>query len=117
MTPPAGRRAALVAALAATAALAAGDSCARGETAFVVAYHCDGGRRVAVGYPACRDAAEAPIRLGYDGRTVLLDPVRAGSGARYASRAADLQWWTKGPEATLSRRSDGRPLAANCREF
>jgi membrane-bound inhibitor of C-type lysozyme len=40
---------------------------------------------------------------------------RSGSGSRYVSKAADLEWWIKGREARCS----GSPTTAvllNCRE-
>jgi membrane-bound inhibitor of C-type lysozyme len=106
-------------ALAAIAAVLAAPSLAaeRGDTAFVVTYVCDGGRYLAVGYPAYADARRAPIRLTWEGRTVLLGPSRmVGSGARYINSLANLEWWSKGNGGTLSRPSDNRPLLTNCVE-
>jgi membrane-bound inhibitor of C-type lysozyme len=85
-----------------------------GERPFVIVYRCDGGRFLAVGYPAFRDARTAPIRLSWDGRTRLLAPARAASGARYVSRADNLQWWSKGNGGFLNRLSDDSPLLAGC---
>jgi membrane-bound inhibitor of C-type lysozyme len=106
-------------ALAAIAAALAAPTLAaeRGDTAFVVTYVCDGGRYLAVGYPAYADARRAPIRLTWEGRTVLLGPSRmVGSGARYINSLANLEWWSKGSGGTLSRPSDNRPLLTNCVE-
>jgi membrane-bound inhibitor of C-type lysozyme len=103
---------------AATAAAFAAPALAaeRGDSAFVVTYLCDGGRYLAVGYPAYRDAPRAPIRLGWQGRTVELSPTRAGSGARYINPLANLQWWSKGNGGTLSQLSNNRALLTNCVE-
>ena len=107
----------LVPALAACAFAAATHAADRGDTAFVVTYVCDGGRYLAVGYPAYADARRAPIRLTWEGRTVLLGPSRMiGSGARYINSLANLEWWSKGNGGTLSRPSDNRPLLTNCVE-
>jgi membrane-bound inhibitor of C-type lysozyme len=103
--------AAIAAALAVPAAAAE-----RGDTAFVVTYLCDGGRYLAVGYPAYRDAPRAPIRLSWQGRTVELSPTRVGSGARYINPLANLQWWSKGNGGTLSQLSNNRALLTNCVE-
>ena len=40
---------------------------------------------------------------------------RSGSGSRYVSKPADLEWWIKGREGTMFRLSDHAVLA-NCRE-
>ena len=88
----------------------------RGESPFVVTYCCDGDRHLAVGYPAFRDARKAPIRIGWQGRTVLLDPARSGSGARYINPIADLEWWSKGNGGTLGRLRDSQPLVTGCVE-
>ena len=69
----------LLLALAAPAPVALAET--MGEGAFVIVYRCDGGRFLAVGYPAFRDARTARIRLSWDGRTRLLSPARAASGA------------------------------------
>ena len=86
----------------------------RGDTPFVVSYRCDGDRLIAVGYPAYANARNAPIRIGYNDRTVLLRPARAGSGARYTNPQADLQWWSKGDGGFLNRLSDDAPLLTGC---
>ena len=106
--------AAVAATLAATLAVPA--AAERGEHAFVVTYLCDGGRYLAVGYPAYRDAPRAPIRLSWQGRTVELSPTRVGSGARYVNPLANLQWWSKGNGGTLSQLSNNRALLTNCVE-
>ena len=103
--------------LALAAIIAAGGAAAeRGEAPFVVTYRCDGGRYLAVGYPAYRDARRAPIRIGWQGRTIELSPTRVGSGARYVNALANLQWWSKGNGGTLSQLENNRPLLANCVE-
>jgi membrane-bound inhibitor of C-type lysozyme len=89
---------------------------ARGDTSFVVAYRCDGGRWLAVGYPAFRDARTGAIRLSWKGRTVELAPARAGSGARYVNARANLEWWSKGKGGTLSSLNPNRPLLQGCVE-
>jgi membrane-bound inhibitor of C-type lysozyme len=89
----------------------------RGDAPFVVTYGCDGGRYLSVGYPAFRDAAKAPIRIAWRGRTVLLHPARAGSGARYTSKHADLEWWTKGRDGFMNRLSDHSALLRHCAEI
>jgi len=89
---------------------------ARGDGAFVVTYRCDGNRWLAVGYPAYRDATRAPIRLTWNGRTVMLGPARSGSGARYINAAANLEWWAKGNGGTLRRLDPQRALLTNCVE-
>jgi membrane-bound inhibitor of C-type lysozyme len=86
----------------------------RGDAPFVVTYRCDGGRYLVVGYPAYRDAARAPIRVSWQGRTVQLAPTRVGSGARYVNALANLQWWSKGDGGTLSQLENNRPLLLNC---
>ena len=110
------KRALLALALAAGAALGV-QAAERGDAPFVVSYRCDGGQHLAVGYPAYRDAAKGRIRLSWQGRSVELAPARAGSGARYVSAAADLEWWSKGNGGTLYRLHDHRPLADGCVEF
>jgi len=102
-------------ALAAAGAASAG-AAERGDAPFVVSYRCDGGRLLAVGYPAYRDARRAPIRLEWQGRTVELAPARAGSGARYVSVSADLEWWSKGNGGDLHRLSKHQPLLTGCAE-
>ena len=89
---------------------------ARGDAPFVVTYRCDGNRWLAVGYPAFKDARKAPIRHNWNGRTVLLGPARAGSGARYINAAANLEWWSKGNGGTLRRLEPQRTLLTNCVE-
>ena len=111
--------AAVAAAVAGTlaATLAVPAAAERGDTAFVVTYVCDGGRYLAVGYPAYADARRAPIRLTWEGRTVLLGPSRmVGSGARYINSLANLEWWSKGNGGTLSQLENNRPLLTNCVE-
>jgi len=116
------RTAALFAAFAALAALTltgwpiAAPAAERGDAPFVVTYRCDGGRWLAVAYPAFRDARTEPIRLTWEGRTVLLTPTRVASGARYVNAAASLEWWSKGTGGTLSRLSTNRPLLTGCVE-
>jgi membrane-bound inhibitor of C-type lysozyme len=102
-------------AFAATAAAQA-PAVPRGETPFVVTYACSGGNHLVVGYPAYRDARKAPVRIGWQGRTVELTPARAASGARYVNAIADLEWWSKGNGGTLSRLRDNRPLLTGCTE-
>jgi len=100
-------------------AVLAGDAVAaeHGATPFVVTYQCDGGRWLAVGYPAFKDASRAPIRLSWEGRTVELLPARAASGARYVNSKADLEWWSKGDTGFLQRASDpNRQLVTGCVE-
>lgn len=89
----------------------------RGEAPFVVTYRCDGDQHIAVGYPSYRDARTAPIRISWEGRTLLLMPARAGSGARYANAIAGIEWWSKGNRGTLSRLRDNRPLLTGCSEI
>ena len=88
----------------------------RGDAPFVVVYRCDGDRWLAVGYPAFRDARTARIRLSWQGRTIELGPIRAGSGARYVNGIAHLEWWSKGHGGTLSSLSPSRPLLTGCTE-
>ena len=113
------RAAAALAALAA-AALPATPAQAVNEnphaSAFVVTYRCDGDRRLAVAYPAPFARGTEPVRLSWMGGTVLLSAARSGSGSRYVSRAADLEWWNKGHGGTLTRLSDRSTLLANCVE-
>ena len=89
---------------------------ARGDEPFVVSYRCDGDRWLAIGYPAYRDGTRAPIRLTWQGRTVMLGPARSGSGARYINAAANLEWWSKGNGGTLRRLEPQRALLTNCVE-
>jgi membrane-bound inhibitor of C-type lysozyme len=98
-------------------AAAGAASAERGDAPFVVTYRCDGNNSLAVSYPAYRDARRAPIRLAWQGRTVELAPARAGSGARYISAAADLEWWNKGDGGSLYRLHDNHPLLTGCTEF
>ena len=88
----------------------------RGDALFVVTYRCHGDHWLAVGYPAFRDARAAPIRITWEGRTVLLHPARAGSGARYVNALASLEWWSKGAGGTLTRLSPHRPRLTGCVE-
>ena len=105
---------AIAAALCLTALMAQAGAAQRGDTPFVISYCCDGGRLIAVGYPAYADARTAPIRIAYNDRTVLLRPAPAGSGARYTSPQADLEWWSKGAGGFLNRLSDNAPLLTGC---
>ena len=102
--------------MAACAFAATTHAAARGDAPFVVTYRCDGGRYLAVGYPAYRNAQRASIRIGWQGRTVELAPTRVGSGARYVNAIANLQWWSKGNGGTLSQLENNRPLLTNCVE-
>lgn len=87
------------------------------SSAFVVTYRCDGGKWLAIAYPApFARATEPPARLSWNGGTVLMSIARSGSGARYVNRANDLEWWNKGRGGNLRRLSDGAPLATNCEE-
>ena len=97
-------------------AVAGPAAAARGDAPFVVTYRCDGGRWLAVGYPAFKEARKAPVRLTWQGRTVQLAPARAGSGARYINARANLEWWSKGNGGTLSRLEPSRPLVTGCVE-
>jgi membrane-bound inhibitor of C-type lysozyme len=106
----------LVPALAACAFAATTHAAERGDSAFVVTYRCEGGRYLAVGYPAYRDVRRAPVRIGWQGRTVELSPTRVGSGARYINPLANLEWWNKGNGGTLSQLQPNRPLLINCVE-
>jgi membrane-bound inhibitor of C-type lysozyme len=106
----------LLAALAAGALVATAHAAERGDTAFVVTYQCEGGRYLAVGYPAYRDARRAPVRIGWQGRTIELAPTRVGSGARYLNPVANLEWWSKGNGGTLRQMEPSRPLLINCVE-
>jgi membrane-bound inhibitor of C-type lysozyme len=106
----------LAVAMAACAFAATAQAAERGDAPFVVTYRCDGGRYLAVGYPAYRDARRASIRIGWQGRTVELAPTRVGSGARYVNAIANLQWWSKGSGGTLSQLENNRPLLTNCIE-
>jgi membrane-bound inhibitor of C-type lysozyme len=106
---------ALVAGAASSPALALNDN--PHGSAFVVLYQCDANRWIAVGYPApFARGAEPPARLSWNGATVLMTNAASGSGARYVSKAADLDWRIKGREAMLLRLSDGGTMLANCRE-
>jgi len=109
--------ASVVACAVATVASAQAGAPPRGESPFVVVYRCDGGRHIAVGYPAYRDARKAPVRIDWQGRTILLSPARAGSGARYINAIADLEWWSKGDGGSLNRLRDNQPLLTRCTEF
>ena len=103
-----------VAALPAPPALAVNDN--PHASAFVVTYRCDGGRWLAVAYPAPFARGTEPVRLSWNGATVAMTSARSGSGARYVSREADLEWWNKGHGGTLRRLSDGATLLAGCAE-
>jgi len=109
-------RPALVLVLAAGAFAATADAAERGDTAFVVTYRCTGDRYLVVGYPAYRDAQRAPVRIGWQGRTVELAPTRVGSGARYINALANLEWWSKGNGGVLNQLQPNRPLLTNCVE-
>ncbi len=85
-------------------------------SAFVVTYRCDGEDWLAVAYPAPFARATEPVRLSWNGATVVMSPARSGSGARYVSRAADLEWWNQGHGGTLFRLSNRATLLANCVE-
>ena len=85
-------------------------------SALVVSYRCDGDDWIAVAYPAPFARATEPVRLSWNGGTVTMSAARSGSGARYASRPADLEWWSRGRSGTLRRLSDGTTLLANCAE-
>ena len=106
----------LVAAVAIALTGSAASAADRGAAPFVVTYRCDGGRWLAVGYPAYRDARYSPVRLAWRGKTVELAPVRAGSGARYVNALAQLEWWSKGANGTLNDLRTGRALLSGCSE-
>ena len=110
----------LAAAVFAVAALPAPPALAVNEnphaSAFVVTYRCDGEDWLAVAYPAPFARATVPVRLSWNGATIVMSPARSGSGARYVSRAADLAWWNQGHGGTLYRLSDRATLLANCVE-
>ena len=53
--------------------------------------------------------------MSWKGSTVLMSHAMSGSGARYVNKAADLEWWIKGREATMYRLSD-HGVITNCRE-
>ena len=85
-------------------------------SAFVVLYQCDAGKWMPVAYPAPFAAGgEPPARVAWQGQTVTMSLARSGSGSRYVSKAADLEWWIKGREGTMFRLSDHSVLL-NCRE-
>ena len=109
-------RPALVLVLAAGAFAATAHPAERGDTAFVVTYRCTGDRYLVVGYPAYRDAQRAPVRIGWQGRTIELAPTRVGSGARYVNALANLEWWSKGNSGVLNQLQPNRPLLTNCVE-
>ncbi|CAG1011266.1 hypothetical protein RHIZO_03972 [Rhizobiaceae bacterium] len=85
-------------------------------SAFVVLYRCDGDRWLAVAYPAPFARASEPARLSSNGATVILSQARSGSGERYVSRAADLEWRIKGRGGGMTKLSDGSTILANCVE-
>ena len=103
-----------VAALPAPTALAVNEN--PHASAFVVTYRCDGEDWLAVAYPAPFARATEPVRLSWNGATVSMSPARSGSGARYVSRAAELDWRNQGHGGTLYRLSDRATLLANCVE-
>ncbi len=110
-------RAAVVALACASVVAASVAAADRGDASFVVTYRCDGDRHLVVGYPAYRDAARSPIRVGWQGRTVQLSPSRmVGSGARYLNALSNLEWWSKGSGGTLSQIQPHRALLTNCVE-
>ena len=85
-------------------------------SAFVVLYQCDAGKWLPVAYPAPFAAGgEPPARVAWNGETVAMSLARAGSGSRYVNKAADLEWWIKGREATMFRLSN-HAVMLNCRE-
>jgi len=97
-----------------TAALALNDN--PHGSAFVVLYQCDAGKWLPVAYPAPYAAGgEPPARVAWNGETVAMSLARAGSGSRYVNKAADLEWWIKGREATMFRLSN-HAVMLNCRE-
>ena len=59
---------------------------------------------------------DAPIRLTWKGRTVMLGPARSGSGARYLNAAANLEWWSKGNGGRFAASTPSRTLLTNCIE-
>ena len=85
-------------------------------SAFVVLYQCDGNKWMPVAYPAPFAAdAEPPARVAWNGDTVVMSLARSGSGSRYVSKSANLEWSIKGREGTMFRLSD-RSVLATCRE-
>ena len=84
-------------------------------SAFVTLYQCDGNKWIAAAYPAWNAKGEPPVRVSWNGDTVVMNLARSGSGSRYVSKAADLEWWIKGREATMFRLSNHSVLL-NCRE-
>jgi membrane-bound inhibitor of C-type lysozyme len=69
-------------------------------------YHCADGTAVQAGYPS---ADTAVVRVG--GRDYTLEIAVSASGARYVGYG--LQWWTKGPEARLSRLKPNEDVASD----
>lgn len=72
----------------------------------VTLYTCEDGRQVEAGYP---DAQTAMVKV--EGRPYPLKVAMSGSGARYVGYG--LQWWTKGPDATLSKLQAGEEIASD----
>ena len=82
------------------------------SSAFVTTYRCDGESWLAIAYPAPFAREAEPVRLSWQGETVVLKY----AGGRYVSRDADLAWRPKGRTGTLTRLSDRSMLLDNCVE-
>jgi membrane-bound inhibitor of C-type lysozyme len=81
---------------------------------------CDGGPVATARYIS----SPASVSVTYDGHTLLLQSALSGSGARYTSSTgphtiSPLEWWTKGPRATLSelKSSGNNRLVATCHQI
>lgn len=72
----------------------------------VTQYTCEDGQQVEAGYP---DAETAVVKV--KGRPYPLKAARAASGVRYVGYG--IQWWTKGPDATLSELKAGEEIASD----
>jgi len=73
----------------------------------IVRYDCEGTEGFEVEY--INAAPNFLAFVPYDGQTYLMSSVIAASGARYA--AANLVWWSKGPDAELYDLTQGEDAA------
>jgi membrane-bound inhibitor of C-type lysozyme len=70
----------------------------------VVDYTCADGQRITAGYPDRETAI-----VTYKGHAYTLKQAASASGARYTGYG--LQWWEKGPQASIAALKPGEDIA------
>lgn len=83
-----------------------------------VVYQC-GKQKVITQYYSLSDNSLDFVKLKYKHRTYTLPQIVSASGARY-SDLHEIEWWTKGDQATFSILYNGpknEPLLINCKDY